>query len=137
MPNPSSKVYKGRCTRVFLRDDGMLQIDIDDDTYFDVADANELIGFAKEIGGGKRFLNIINTGKGTLLDGDARIFSSSAEGSIYKLADAFVISTMAQQLIANFIIKAQKPAVPTSFFRDENSAVAWLKGIKSGISIYS
>lgn len=130
MLNADNKRFSGRSTNVFLRDDGILQIDIDDDTYFDVNDANELIAIAKEIGNGKRFLNLIFTGKGTLLDPKARKISSSEEGSIYKKADAFVISSVAQKLIANFIIKAEKPAVPTAFFTNEKEAVEWLLSLE-------
>ena len=127
MDNRSNKVIECTHSRVFLRDDGILQIEIKDNTYFEVKDADELIDAAKKIGGGKRFLNLIFTGKETLLDTKARSYSSSKEGSKYKLADAFVINTLAQKLIANFIVKAQNPAVPTAFFQDEESAVKWLK----------
>lgn len=127
MDNLPNKVIECTHSRVFIREDGILQINIDDSTYFDVSDANELIDAAGKLGEGRKFLNLIFTGKDTLLDSDARILSSSKDGSKYKLADAFVINTIAQQLIANFIIKAQNPAVPTAFFRDEKSAVNWLK----------
>ena len=129
MDAPSHKVIECTHARVFLREDGILQIEINEDTYFDVKDVYEVLDAAKKIGGGRKFKNLIFPGKGTLLDKDARILSSSEEGSIYKLADAFVISSIAQQLIANFIVKAGNPAVPTSFFRDEESALKWLNGL--------
>lgn len=129
MHDSPQKVILTKNARVFLRDDGILQIEIKHDTYFEVDDADELIDAAKEIGGGKRFLNLIFPGKGTLLDSAARKYSSSEDGSIFKLADAFVISSLAQRLIANFIIKAEKPAVPTAFFLNEKDAIAWLKSL--------
>lgn len=129
MDNLSNKVIECTHSRVFIREDGILQIEIQDNTYFEVKDVHELIAAAEELGGGKRFLNLIFTGKDTLLDTKARVFSSSKEGSKFKLADAFVINTIAQKLIANFIVKAQNPAAPTSFFRDEESAVKWLKNL--------
>ena len=129
MDNLSNKVIECTHSRVFIREDGILQIEIQDNTYFEVKDAHELVAAAEELGGGKRFLNLIFTGKDTLLDTKARVLSSSKEGSRLKLADAFVINTIAQKLIANFIVKAQNPAVPTSFFRDEESAVKWLKNL--------
>ena len=124
-----SVVFKGRCFEVFERKDGILQINIHDNTYFEVADVKELIKAAGEIGNGKKFLNLIYTGKGTLLEDRARLLSSSDEGCIYKLADAFVINTLAQQLIASFMIKVNKPPVPTAFFKDDEAAINWLKGL--------
>ena len=129
MDVPSHKVIECTHSRVFLREDDILQIEINEDTYFDVDDVYELLDAAKKIGGGRRFKNLIFPGKGTLVDKDARVLSSSKQGSIYKLADAFVINSLAQQLIANFIIKAGNPAVPTSFFRDEESALKWLESL--------
>ena len=129
MDNLSRKVIKCKNSIVFLRDDGILQIEINDDTYFDINDAKELIAAAGIIGKGQKFLNLIIAGKGVLVDAEARQLSSSNEGAIYKLADAFVINSLAQQLIANFIIKAQKPPVPTSFFKDRAKAIEWLRSL--------
>ena len=129
MDNRSNKVIECTNSRVFIREDGILQIEVKDNTYFEMKDANELIDAARQLGGGKQFLNLIFTGKDTLVDAKVRGYSSSKEGSKYKLADAFVINTIAQKLIANFIVKAQNPAVPTSFFQDEESAVKWLKSL--------
>lgn len=130
MDNLSKKVINCKNSIVFLRDDGILQVEINDDTYFDIDDAKELIAAAGEIGKGKKFLNLIIAGKGVLVDAEARQLSSSKEGAIYKLADAFVINSLAQQLIANFIIKAQKPPVPTSFFKEKEKAIEWLRSLK-------
>lgn len=125
--NPSNKAIDGKSFHLFLRDDGILQTEIEDNTYFTMEDAEELIDAARIIGGGKRFRNLIITGDGTLVDSDARAYSSTKEGSKYKIADAFVISSYVQQLIANFIIKVHNPVVPTAYFRDKESAIKWLK----------
>lgn len=116
-----------RISMVFLRDDGILHIKIKPDNEFTVFDFNELVDAAKEIGNGKRFLNLINVGSNTLPDNEARIASSSEAGSVYKVADAFVINSLAQRLIANFYMKINKPFVPTKFFNNEDDAVIWLK----------
>jgi len=121
---------EGRCFTVFLREDSILQIDIDENSYFEKKDFEELRDAAGLIGKGEKFLNLIKVGKGTLLDDKARKLSSSVEGCIYKLADAFVITSYAQQLIANFIIIMNRPPVPTSFFTDEDEAVKWLKELQ-------
>ena len=116
MPMPPPQYIDGRIFRVFIREDGILQVDIHDDSFFELADALELVKAAGKLGAGKRFLNLINVGNGCLVDDKARLYSSSKEGSIYKLADAFVIRSFAQQLIANFIIKVNRPPIPTAYF---------------------
>lgn len=125
-----SNTIKTRISQVSLRDDGILFIDIAKEEQFTIDDMKELIEAAKEIGGGKKFLNLIIVGHNTLPDKEARELSTSSEGSIYKLADAFVISSLAQALIANFYLKINKPVVPTKFFKTETDAIAWLHGLK-------
>lgn len=114
---------------VTLRSDGILEIYIKDNEHFDLSDMQELIAAAKSIGNGKKFLNLVIVQNGTLPTKEARDYSSSKEGSIYKLADAFVIESLAQKIIGNFIIKFNKPPVPTSLFNNEEDAVAWLKSL--------
>ncbi|MES2567571.1 MAG: hypothetical protein V4565_11930 [Bacteroidota bacterium] len=45
----------------------------------------------------------------------------------YSLADAFVLSSMSQRILANFYIKINKPERPTKFFTDTYTALIWLK----------
>ena len=41
-------------------------------------------------------------------------------------ADAYVLKSLAQKIIANFYIRLNKPKIPTNFFTDEDSAIEWL-----------
>jgi hypothetical protein len=86
----------------------------------------ELIAGAKNIGYGRRLKNLILEGSGTVADVDSRTLSASEKGSIYKIADAFVLSGSAQKFLMNIYIRLQKPAVPTSFFTDRQAALNWL-----------
>jgi len=52
--------------------------------------------------------------------------SCSKSGSKYKIADAFIIHTLSQKIIANFYLKIQKPVVPTKFFSNSMDAEKWL-----------
>ncbi len=45
----------------------------------------------------------------------------------YSTADAFVLKSMAQKILANFYIKINKPERPTMFFNHEDEALVWLK----------
>lgn len=92
----------------------------------------DLIAAAKELGNGKKFLNLVVVENGTLPTKEAREYSSSIEGCKYKLADAFVIDSLAQKIIGNFIVRVHKPPVPTNLFNNKEDALIWLKSLQLG-----
>ena len=118
---------KCRVSTVQLREDGILRVDIVEDESFDRADMEELIEAAGKIGKGAKLRNLIVVGKNTMPTPEAQDLSSSEEGSRYKIADAFVINSIGQKLIANFLTKVTSHTVPTRYFNNEEDAVAWLQ----------
>ena len=121
-----SEVLTYRISSLVLRSDGILHIDIKKEETFTVADYNDLMDGAFKLGGGKKLLNLITIGKYTLPDHSSRVLSTSKEGGIYKMADAFVINSLPQKIIGNFYMKYHKPHTPTQFFNDEITAINWL-----------
>lgn len=119
-----------RISTVQLREDNILVIEIKSDESFNIRDMWELINAAQKIGQGKRFLNLIIVGAHTVPDEESRVLSTSMEGSIYKIADAFVINSLPQILVANFYMKFNKPSVPTKFFKNVRDAEKWLEQFK-------
>lgn len=130
MPKIVSEIIQTRISKVFLRDDDILVIDIEADQHFDSKDYLELVDAAYKIGDGKRFKNLIIVGEHTVPDNDSRTLSTSEKGSRFKIADAFVIYSMSQALIANFYMRIHKPFVPTKFFRNVEEAEEWLTQFK-------
>lgn len=118
--------YTTKNATICMIKEEILRIDITPDALFDREDMSDLISGAQKIGQGKKFRNLIVVGKGAITDTEARVLSASVEGSKYKIADAFVIDSLGQQLIMNIYIKLQKPHVPTRFFFDEDAAIEWL-----------
>lgn len=45
----------------------------------------------------------------------------------YSKADAFVLNSIAQKILANFYVKINKPERPTKFFNNSEEALIWLK----------
>lgn len=123
-------VQEGRISKIALRTDGILQIDIKANELFQAGDFNELMAAAYKIGKGKKFYNLITVGEYTIADHAARVLSTSKEGSYYKLADAFVINSLPQKLVANFYMNFHKPFVPTRFFNSKSEALTWLKNLE-------
>jgi hypothetical protein len=120
------------CTKsvVCLEEDNVLYVDIQPEVSFELEDFLELKNAAKELGQGKKFYNLIHVGEFTIPNDAARTASTSHEGSTYKLADAFVIHSFSQKLVANFYLSYHKPVVPTRFFTCLKDAREWLYGIR-------
>lgn len=120
------KPIETRITTIYVREDGVLVLDIKPNQVFSKRDAEEAIAAAYTIGKGKKFKNLILVGEHTIADIEAVKLSCSAKGSAYKLADAFVINNLPQKLIANFYIKVVKPYTSTHFFTKQGDAEKWL-----------
>jgi len=120
------KSIETRITSLYVREDGVLVLDIKPNQVFSKRDAEEVIAAAYAIGKGKKFKNLILVGEHTIADIEAVKLSCSEKGSIYKLADAFVINSFPQRLIANFYMKVVKPITPTRFFTKCEDAEKWL-----------
>jgi len=118
-----------RISTVRIREDGLLHVEIRPDEIFDVSDVEELVAAAREIGSGKKMLNLIIVGNGTVPTNNARELAYTERCCLYKLADAFVISSFAQKIVGNFIMKIQRPMVPTKVFTQQDEAIHWLKGL--------
>jgi len=114
---------------VELREDGILEITIEGNKDFEMDDVEELMDAADSLGNGKKLLNLIVVGDGTLPNREAREFAASEEGSKYKLADAFVVKSLAQKIIGNFMKKFSYITVPTEIFTEREEAVKWLKSL--------
>lgn len=118
-------------SEVTLLDDDILLIDIQPEKEFRLKDFWQLFEAAKEMGQGRKFYNLVLVGIHSLPSHKAREASTSKEGSLYKIADAFVIHSPAQKMVANFYMKFHKPCVPTKFFTDRNKAEKWLQELKN------
>mgnify|MGYP000267985376 CR=1 FL=1 len=125
------KKLKCAISEVELIENDVLHIDIEREKSFEIEDFQELKEAAKKIGNGKRFYNLITVGEFTLPSREAREASCSHEGSEFKKADAFVIKSLPQKIIANFMIKVNRPTVPTKYFDSVEAAKAWISSLKS------
>jgi len=124
------KTVKCRISEVSLKNKETLFINIEAEKEFNVDDFKELTKAAEELGGGKKLYNLINVGELTLPDKEARELSCSKAGSVYKKADAFVINSLPQKIVANLMMKINLPTVPTKFFNSLEEAEKWLQHLR-------
>ncbi|MBD3636759.1 MAG: hypothetical protein HUJ25_05400 [Crocinitomicaceae bacterium] len=108
----------------------VLLIDIENKQSFELEDYHEVKRAVLKLGEGSSFYNIIKLEENTLPTKDVREASSSVEGSYYKKADAFIVSSLAQKIMGNVMMRINKPIVPTKFFNSIDDAHQWLNELK-------
>lgn len=121
---------KCRIAEVSLKSKDTIFIDVEADQHFNIEDYEELSKAAEIIGKGNKMYNIINVGENTIPTKEAREKSCSEKGSIFKLADAFVILSLSQKIIARLMLNLNKPVVPTQFFNSLEEAEQWIKSLR-------
>lgn len=122
-------IKSGKCTVTQIAED-ILYVEVESNQEFTIDDYKDLMKVVKEIGNGKKYKILMHAGLHTLPTNEARMYITSSEGSKYKIADAFVVQSLAQNIIAKFIMKFQRPVVPTRVFKDDPEALLWLESIK-------
>ena len=120
-----------KISKVSKRSEDVLLIDIDKNKTFEKRDFEELKMAALKIGAGKKFYNLINVGEHTLPNKEAREASASSGGCEFKIADAFIVKTMAQRIMASMMIKINMPPVPTKVFSNLKDAENWINNLKN------
>ncbi len=112
-------------SKLFRRSDGIVEVTGIDHTYSvsDIKDINKAIG---EITGNKKTLLLCVSSNYSEVDSEARHFMSTPEATVYSIAEAYVIKSLAQRLILNFIIKVTGTDAPVRFFTDKESSIEWL-----------
>ena len=118
---------------VMLLDNGFIHIHIktEQEVTMDIAKA---IAEARERLSNKisRLILYTSNSKIVIPSVSVRSFVASKERSKYIRANAGVIHSLPQKLIANFYLKMNQPSAPTMFFEDEQNAVDWLLSFENG-----
>ena len=115
------------CGDITLREDGIIHMKFKSDYLVEIKDLKDIVEAVGELGNGKKFLNLIEGGLYTNISVEARKYSICDENNIYTIADAFLVKSLAQRLMANFYIRFDKPKLPTRFFDSKEEAEEWLK----------
>ena len=115
-------------TEIILRADNIVQVNASDHGYSetDIKEVNSAIG---ELTNRTRTLVLIVASNYSDIDSAARKFLSKPEAAIYSMAEAYVIKSLAQRIIANFFIKVSGTPVRTKFFTETEPAIIWLKSL--------
>lgn len=117
-------------SEIIIREDGIVQVNTTDHSYTesDIKVLNKAVGDltpSRE----KKLLLIIASNYSSV-EPEGRRYMSTPEGVEYSIAEAYVIKSLAQRLLINFLIKINKTCVPVQFFTDKEAAITWLNTFK-------
>ncbi|MGZ3862398.1 MAG: DUF7793 family protein [Bacteroidia bacterium] len=116
-------------TRIELRDDGIIQFFYGDRIEYTMKETEELERAVEKITGGVTHKSLRVAGKFSNIDVEVMRYLSRGRGTLFTLADSFVIQSLAQKIIANFYLKINKPVLPTRFFNKIEEADVWLQSL--------
>lgn len=105
---------------------GFYEIIVNENEEFKIKDLKNLVAAQLELGGFILPVLVLCSEHATT---DAELLNTLSKNinNPYSKADAFVIKSMAQKILANFYIKINKPERPTKFFNNKEEAIIWLK----------
>ena len=121
-----SNFYKDEIFSVTLIDNSYYEVRVFENQDFTVDDLAKLVEAQKNNGG--VVLPVLVICENNVL-ADVILLSklSQNEYNPYSKADAFVLNSIAQKILANFYTKINKPERPTKFFNNADEALIWLK----------
>ena len=121
-----SNFYQDKIFSVKVIDNSYYEVRVFENQDFTVDDLAKLVDAQKNNGG--VVLPVLVICENNVL-ADVILLSklSQNEYNPYSKADAFVLNSMAQKILANFYIKFNKPERPTKFFNNADEALIWLK----------
>lgn len=109
-----------------LHEFGFYQLDIFNNVEISVDDVKMIVAAQRKLSGSKLPVLVVCAEYATTNSVVMRYVSKN-ENFPYSKAGAFVISSMAQKLMANFYLKINVPERPTKFFNNKEEAEIWLK----------
>jgi hypothetical protein len=112
---------------VSLREDGIVQTTIYPEQELSIRDVQEVIDQIAVVGGQKMLPQLIVAGHLSGPDLEAMRYIASPGSSPYAIAEAYVITSLSQKILARFYLNFNKPDRPTKMFSYEEEAVAWLR----------
>jgi hypothetical protein len=114
-------------TLVNLCSNGMTVVICTDDRVFNLTEIMQNHAAMKKLAAGEKKLVLTFAGKKTSINSEARKYLSLGLHSEFTQAEAFVLQSLGQRILALVYIKLRRPIVPTNYFSKAEKAMEWLK----------
>ena len=111
---------------ISLLEPDVLRIEYKPDCFVDMEEFEENLRAYRELMTTERAYLLTVANQGAESSPAVRNTFASAERSRFKIAEAFVVQSPAQRIVANFVMRVQRPKHRLKFFSDEEAARTWL-----------
>lgn len=109
-----------------LHNNGIIEVRLKEGAEIDTEGIKEILGATRKLAGKRKYPVLIDARVEFYTSHEARELSAQ-HGSLYKLAEAALVNSLAGRLIGNFYINFNKPTVPAKVFTSREEAITWLK----------
>ena len=124
------RTLKPSAVTLNLREDSILEVNFLPNQRVEVYDINQMLRSIHKMGSGKKYKNIVHVGEATWPDAAAMKLCCGIEGSLHKIATAFVIENTIQRVAGKLLTNLMNPQKPTRFFASKEEAEMWLQSIE-------
>lgn len=115
---------------IFLRKDGIMQIQYYKDQSYGIEDAKKILETFRKIGGGVRRKVLAIYHHNNLFDQEVmKLVGSEEVTKTLVLADALVTNSLALKILINGYFHIVKTPRPIRIFNNKEEAIAWLNSI--------
>jgi len=116
-------------TKMELRDDFTIQFFYGDNINYTMKETMELEEAVIKITKGVTHKTLRIPGKFSTIDMEVMKYISQGRGTLYSLADSFLLYSMPQRILGNFYLRMNKPLVPTKLFNEVAEADKWVQSL--------
>ena len=117
--------FEGYC--IFMRKDGIMQLQFENGFNGDVEDARNMISVFRKISPESRVLALVVYQEDNMFSKEAREYIASDEVTKIVKADALIIRGLALTIIGNGYLRINKPKRPTRLFTNPDAGLKWLE----------
>ncbi|MEO6304753.1 MAG: hypothetical protein ABIP51_16450 [Bacteroidia bacterium] len=123
----ASEVWEFDGYYIFLRKDGIMQLQFKEGFSGDVKDARNMIDTFRQLKTTEKVLALVIYKDDNTFTKETREYIASDEVSKVVQADALVIKGLALTIIGNGYLRINKPKRPTRLFANKENAIKWLE----------
>ncbi len=114
-------------TNIKLLESGIILLEGIADYTYEVKDVIQNHEAIKQLSQGKKSLVLTISGLHSTATREAINYVSKGHHASFVRAEAFVIHSLSQRLLARFYLRFNKPVVPANYFTDRIKAEKWLR----------
>ena len=111
---------------ISLRENGIVFFKLKEDAIVDIEEAKEIYNITMALTKGEKYSSLVDARSTISLSKEAREWSGKPELHNNLIAQAIIVNSLANRIIANFIIKFNRAKAAMRLFSTEEKALEWL-----------